>query len=389
MSLDSNVSLPVASWSREGIAVSERQQIKIGDVTLESGVIIQDVIVAFETYGTFNGNNAILVEHALTGDSHVASHKHEQGENLGWWDPLIGAGRSVDTDSWFVVCANVLGGCQGTTGPSSVHPNDGLPWGSRWPRITARDQVVVEAALADALGIDRFACIIGGSMGGMRALEWALLYPSRVQSLLLLATSAQSSADQIGTQTAQIRAITNDVNWNNGDYYSLGDGDGPAAGLALARQIAHLTYRTHEELESRFGRNAQVDENPYGPEIVGRAAQAGRFAVQSYLDHHGHKLVRRFDAGSYVSLTDVMNTHDVSRGRGDLESVLGRISCPVVVAGITSDRLYPIEQQELLSRLIPTAQEIVRIDSLYGHDGFLIEVEQVGKLIASSLNQIQ
>ena len=384
MSIDSNLSRPVEQVWRDGIAVSQKQYITLGPLTLESGFQLPEVTVAYETYGSFTGSNAVLVQHALTGDSHVAGVS-PTSDQRGWWDALVGPAKSVDTQEWFVVCANVLGGCQGTTGPSTPHPEDGLPWGSRWPRITVRDQVALEVLLADALGISKFAAILGGSMGGMRTLEWLVGYPERVGSALLLATSAQASADQIGTQTIQIAAITNDADWQDGNYYNVGDGRGPWRGLAIARQIAHLTYRTEAELAQRFGLDPQMNENPYGSAIVGRDVGAGRFAVQSYLEHHGNKLVARFDAGSYISLSDVMNTHDIARGRGSVEEVLGRIGAPVVVGGITTDRLYPVSQQELLARLIPGAAPLQVIESVFGHDGFLIEVEQVGRLVESTL----
>jgi homoserine O-acetyltransferase len=384
MSIDSNLSRPVEQVWRDGIAVSQKQYITLGPLTLESGFQLPEVTVAYETYGSFTGSNAVLVQHALTGDSHVAGVS-PTSDQRGWWDALVGPAKSVDTQEWFVVCANVLGGCQGTTGPSTPHPEDGLPWGSRWPRITVRDQVALEVLLADALGISKFAAILGGSMGGMRTLEWLVGYPERVGSALLLATSAQASADQIGTQTIQIAAITNDPDWQDGNYYNVDDGRGPRRGLAIARQIAHLTYRTEAELAQRFGLDPQMNENPYGSAIVGRDVGAGRFAVQSYLEHHGNKLVARFDAGSYISLSDVMNTHDIARGRGSVEEVLGRIGAPVVVGGITTDRLYPVSQQELLARLIPGAAPLQVIESVFGHDGFLIEVEQVGRLVESTL----
>jgi len=385
MSLDSNLSRPVENMRRDGIAVSQKKFITFGPLSVESGTVLPGVTVAYETFGTFNGKNAVLIEHALTGDSHVAGPSSAV-QSRGWWDELVGPGKSVDTNNWFVVCANVLGGCQGTTGPSSLHPADGSPWGSRWPRITVRDQVSLEVMLADALGIDQFAAILGGSMGGMRTLEWLAMHPERVGSALLLATAARASADQIGTQTLQIASITNDSQWHNGDYHNRGDGLGPTRGLAIARQIAHLTYRTSKELDERFGLDPQNDENPYGPGIPGRDETAGRFAVQSYLDHHGSKLVERFDAGSYVSLSDAMNTHDLSRGRASIQEVLGNISVPIVVGGISTDRLYPLQQQAELAELLPGAQPLTVIDSVFGHDGFLIEVEQVGALVQNTLD---
>jgi len=387
MSLDGELSRPVEHSARDGLAVSQKRFINVGTLVLESGIEIPDITVAYQTYGTFTGKNAVLIEHALTGDSHVAGVQSETSQ-VGWWDDLVGPGKAVDTNKWFVVCANVLGGCQGTTGPASPNPIDGRSWGSRWPRITVRDQVAVELMLTTALGIDSYAAILGGSMGGMRALEWLVSHPARVGSALLLATSAQASADQVGTQSVQIAAITNDPMWLRGDYYLDSDGRGPQNGLAIARQMAHLTYRTERELASRFGLSSQGSENPYGDRVYGRHADAGRFAVQSYLEHHGDKLVARFDAGSYVSLTDVLNTHDIARGRGSVAEVLGQIQAPVVVGGIDSDRLYPISQQAQLAEFIPTAERLEVIHSEFGHDGFLIEIEQVGRLVARVLDAV-
>jgi homoserine O-acetyltransferase len=343
--------------------------------------VLPGVRVAYESFGAAhrdaNGliTNAVLVEHALTGDAHVAGAASPGQPTAGWWDAVIGPGKALDTDRWHVVAANVLGGCQGTTGPSSLAP-DGRAWGSRFPRITVRDQVAVEALLADELGIGSFVAVIGGSMGGMRALEWAITFPARVGAALVLATGAAATADQIGTQTAQILAITQDPGWRGGDYYDAAAGTGPHRGLGLARRIAHLTYRSETELDSRFGRQPQPGENPYAD---------GRFAVQSYLDHHADKLTTRFDAGTYVALTDVMNTHDVGRGRGGVQAALGSISVPVVVAGVDTDRLYPLRLQAELDRHIPTSTGLNVITSPYGHDGFLLEAEAVGAVIAQTL----
>ena len=382
MSLDSNLHLPATLDRQGGIAVNAPHVINIGAIDLELGGHLDSVDVAFETFGTFNGANAVLVEHALTGDSRVTSTTYP--ENSGWWHEVVGKGKALDTDKWFVVCANVLGGCQGTTGPSSLH-SDGEPWGSRFPRITVRDQVAVEFALADALNISHFHSILGGSMGAMRTLEWIIQHPHRVGSAMLLATSAVASADQIGIQTTQIATITNDSSWHGGDYYTHGDGLGPVNGLAIARKIAHLSYRCDTELSTRFGIDPQLGEDPLSPQIVGRDDSAGRFAVQSYLDHHGEKLVSRFDAGSYVILSDVMNTHNAARGRDDLSATLGNISVPVIVGGIDSDRLYPIEQQRFLAEAIPTCAELSIIESIHGHDGFLIETQAVSELVTKTL----
>ena len=378
-------SLPVTGAWLEGMPPAFRKFADLGPITLESGVVLPQVRVAYETWGTFTGNNAVLVEHAFSGDSHAVGPTAPGQVSPGWWGEVIGPGHWLDTNKWFVVCANVIGGCQGSTGPSSVAP-DGKPWGSRWPRVTARDQVAVEIALADHLGIDTFASAMGGSMGAMRALEWLIMQPGRVRSAMLSATAAVASADQIATNTTQIRAITGDPHWNHGDYY--GQAIGPVHGMQLARQIAHINYRTEYELATRFGTDPQEVENPYGPEVPGRHADAGRFSVQSYLDHHGVKLAKRFDAGTYVALTDVMNTHDIARGRGTVADVLGSIDVPVVVSGIDSDRLFPLYQQEQLANLIPSAQPLRVVHSPYGHDSFLIENEKIGALVQETLSYV-
>lgn len=337
--------------------------------------------MAYETWGELSParDNAVLVLHALTGDSHVVGPAGPGHPTPGWWGSLIGPGGWVDTDRWFVVAPNVLGGCQGTTGPASPAP-DGRPWGSRFPRITTRDQVAAELALADQLGIDRWALVIGGSAGGMRAVEWAVTEPDWVQRLMLLSTAAAASADQIAWCHAQVRAVTSDRAWAGGDYQRSGGTEaGPVGGLAVARQIAHITYRSASEFDDRFGRDDQAGE---------RVAEGGRYAVESYLDHHGDKLVRRFDAGSYVILTEAMNSHDVGRGRGGIEAALARITASTMVAGIDSDWLYPTEQGIRLAAGIPTAKPLRVISSPYGHDGFLIEVDVVGRLVAELLSGV-
>ncbi|MFS4108175.1 homoserine O-acetyltransferase MetX [Streptomyces sp. PD-S100-1] len=377
----SAVPLPPASGAwREGDPPGRRQWYeRAAPLPLEAGGELPGVRVAFETWGRLapDRSNAVLVLHALTGDSHVAGAAGPGHPSPGWWDGLVGAGRALDTDRWFVVAPNVLGGCQGSTGPSSPAPG-GRPWGSRFPFLTQRDQVAVEADLADALGIDRWALVVGGSMGGMRALEWAVSYPERTGALLLLATTAAASAEQIAWATVQLHAVRGDPHWRGGDYHDAGPGRGPHAGLGLARRLAHVTYRSEPELQSRFGRAPQGAEDPW---------QGGRYQVESYLDHHAAKLVRRFDAGSYVTLTEAMNSHDVGRGRGGVRAALSRVTAPALVAGVDSDRLYPPYQQAELAAGIPTADRLRVIESPYGHDGFLIEAEQVASLVAELLGR--
>jgi homoserine O-acetyltransferase len=347
----------MAGWV-EGDPVGDRRFLDLpGPFALDRGGELPAVRVAYETWGTLaaDGGNAVLVEHALTGDSHVVGDAGPGHPTPGWWSGIVGPGAALDPDRWFVVCANVLGGCQGTTGPSSPAP-DGRPWGSRFPEITVGDQVRVEAALADALGVDRWACVAGGSMGGMRALEWAVALPDRVGGLFFLASTAVASADQIGTQTTQQAAIRADP------------AEPPVAGLGVARRIAHLTYRSDLELEARFGARVQED---------------GRYAVASYLDHHADKLVARFDAGSYLVLTEAMNSWDVGRGRGGVESALGRVTARALVAGVDTDRLYPPAQQQRVADALGVPLRL--IPSPYGHDGFLIETAAVDALLRQLL----
>jgi homoserine O-acetyltransferase len=310
--------------------------------------------------------------HALTGDSHVSGHIEPGHPTPGWWDGLVGPGKLIDPARHWIVCPNVLGGCQGTTGPSSKGPG-GAAWGSRFPRTTVRDQVAVEVRLADLLGIDRWHLVLGGSMGGMRALEWAVSAPERVERLGVIASTGEASADQIGFSVAQLAAIRADPAWAGGDYYDAPLGEGPHAGLAVARRIAHLTYRSGEELQTRFGRAGQDSVDPL---------DGGRWQVESYLDHHGEKLIHRFDAGSYVALTEAMNGHELGRGRGGLDAALATITARTVVAGIDSDRLYPLEQQDRLVAGIKSADQLHVVHSPYGHDGFLIESERLSKVLA-------
>ncbi|MET0931477.1 MAG: homoserine O-acetyltransferase [Aeromicrobium sp.] len=359
-------SLVTGAW-REGDPAGSRRFIGIGDLALDSGDTLPDVRIAYETWGTFDGANAVLVLHALTGDSHVVGPAGPGHPTPGWWDTLVGPGRAIDTDRFFVVAPNILGGCQGTTGPAS-RDGDGFHWGGSFPALTVRDQVRAEAAFADRLDIPRWHGVIGGSAGGMRALEWAIEHPASVDRLFLLATSAAASAEQIALSRTQVTAIENDPAWFDGDYY---DGPhGPLAGLDLARRIAHIAYRCESELADRFGRTVQED---------------GTWAVDSYLQHHGSKLVHRFDANAYVVLTSAMDTHDVGRGRGGIEAALGRITARTVVAGIDSDRLYPLHQQQELARHIPGAGPVAIVKSAHGHDGFLIEFDQVGELARTLL----
>mgnify|MGYP001061991594 CR=1 FL=1 len=370
MSVTTTPPTHTALW-RDGDEPGRRRFQPIGDLQLESGDRLPGVVLAYETWGRLNEakDNAILVEHALTGDSHVVGDAGPGHPTAGWWPEVIGSGAPLDSDEYFVVAVNVLGGCQGSTGPGS-RAADGRAWGSRFPRVTIRDQVAAEARLADELGITRWHTVVGGSMGGMRTLEWVAGYPERVGTAVALATSGYATAEQIGWSQAQILAIRNDPWFLGGDYY--GQAHGPEAGLGIARRIAHITYRSELELHDRFDRDVQ--DEPAGED--GRP----RYAVESYLDHHGGKLAGRFDANSYAVLSEAMNSHDIGRGRGGLRGALAPFAGRLVVAPVDSDRLYPPRLSEELAQAAPEA-ELTTIHSAVGHDGFLTEVDQVSALL--------
>jgi len=325
---------------------------------LERGGVLERVAVAFETYGRLaeDGGNAVLVCHALTGSAHAAGVGARE-EVPGWWDPLIGPGKAIDTTANYVVCANVLGGCYGTTGPASLDPATGRPYGPSFPRYTIRDIVEVQRRLVDALGIRRLRAVIGGSMGGMQVLEWAAMYPERVGAVVPIAIGARHSAWAIGLNEVARRAIQADPAWDGGNY-SLEHQ--PETGLGLARAIAMLSYRSFDSLESKFGR-----------ERIG----AG-FEISSYLAYQGVKLVARFDANTYLNLTLAMDDYDLAEGRGSLGSVLSGLAMPALVMGIDSDVLYPEAEAKALAAALPNAS-YARISSPHGHDAFLIEFSQV------------
>ncbi|WP_372403705.1 homoserine O-acetyltransferase MetX [Sanguibacter suaedae] len=373
---------PVSAAWRPGDPVGRRQFVEVGAVELEAGGVLPDVTLAYETWGTLNErrDNAVLVLHALTGDSHVTGPAEEGHLSAGWWQDMVGPGAPIDTDRYFVVAPNVFGGCQGSTGPASPAP-DGAPWGGRFPMLTVRDQVAAEIELTRALGLDGWHLVVGASMGGLRALEWAVLGPEAgiaVECLTVIAATAQSTGDQIAWAHPQLTAIRSDPRFRDGDYYDAAPGDGPHVGLGIARQIAHTTYRSAVELDARFGRIPQGGEDPM---------RGGRFAVQSYLDHHAAKLARRFDANSYVVLTESMLTHDLGRDRGGAVTALRAVTARTLVVAVDTDRLFLPDESVRIAEHVPRAEPATMLRSDFGHDGFLVEFGQLGPVVGDFLSR--
>ena len=357
-----------------GDAIGDRRFSEPFDIALESGQELLGARLAYESWGELNSDksNAILVLHALTGDSHLIGNAGEGHATSGWWNGIVGPGDAIDTNEFYVLTPNVLGGCQGSTGPSSLDRN-GREYGPSFPQLTIKDQAKAFLILADQLGIKKFYAIIGGSMAGMHALEIAIDFPERLERLAILAAPPYSTADQIALNTVQLEAIRSDSNFAAGWYYDAKPGFGPHKGLALARRMALLNYRSPKELNERFGRSWQSQVSPL--------TERGKYAVESYLDFHGNKFVRRFDANSYITLVSAMNSHDVGRDRGGVELALQKINCPTLVLGVDSDRLFPLSGQELIANNVSgplVGGELQVIQSEYGHDGFLIEAKEVG-----------
>jgi homoserine O-acetyltransferase/O-succinyltransferase len=386
----SNEPLPATGAWRPGDAVGDRRFLEIAvdrPFVLEGGGQLRGITLAYETWGELadDHDNAILVCHALTGDSHATGPAGDGHPAPVWWDGLVGPGAAFDTDRYFVVCANVLGGCQGTTGPSSIDPASGRAYGSRFPVVTIRDIVRTQAALADHLGIERWFAVAGGSMGGMQVLEWGAMYPGRVRSLLPMATCAAATAQQMAFSAVERFAIAIDPNFNDGDYYQAAPGEGPHKGLALAREIAQITYRSDREFGERFDRAALDDMDD-----VFTLWQ--RFQVESYLDYQGAKLAKRFDANSYLIISKAMDLHDIGRGRGGVNAGFSRITAPTLTLSIDSDALYFPYQQELIRdrlRAQGTSVEHVQVTSPFGHDAFLLETRQVGDAVTEFLLDVE
>ena len=383
--------LPASGAWKPGDAPGQRQFFTFATdrrFALDSGATLCDVDVAYETWGRLDADasNAVLLCHAWTGDSHAAGSAGRGHIAPGWWNDMVGPGKPIDTNRFFVVCANVLGGCQGSTGPASPHPGDGRPYGSRFPVVTIRDMVRAQVRLAEHLGVAEWASVIGGSMGGMQALEWAVMYPKRVRSIISIAACTQASAQQIAWGAIGRRAIRLDPRWRGGNYYDAEPDDGPAEGLSIARMVAQVTFRSDNVFTDRFGRDL-ADTATVGDSFD----MWQQFEVESYLAHHGSKLVRRFDANSYLAIGKAMDLHDLARGRGSLDQAMSRINVPTMTVGIWSDMLYPVYQQRQINesldaRGVPT--QYVEIDSPHGHDAFLINGDQIAAPLERFLNDV-
>jgi homoserine O-acetyltransferase len=368
---------PASGAWRDGDPVGDRKFTSAFDLELESGKKLGAVKIAYETWGEINTDfsNAILVLHALTGDSHAFGPATKAHPTAGWWNGVIGPGLALDTEKYFIVAPNMLGGCQGSTGPTSLDKK-GREYGAKFPYLTIRDQVSAQVELSRQLGVDKWKAIVGGSMGGMQVLEWAIDHPTAMEKVAVLAAPAFSNADQIALNSVQIEAIKADPAFNGGEYYDSAPGKGPYRGLALARRMALLNYRSPEELNVRFERSWQSKVTPFG--------DGGRFAVESYLDFHGNKFTRRFDANSYLTLVEAMNSHDIARSRGSLKKAIQKVKAEVLLMGVDSDRLFPLASQKVIAesgvkRLFGDRLFVIKSD--FGHDGFLIESEKVGKLL--------
>lgn len=352
--------------------------------TLENGQDLGPITIAYESYGELNANcdNVIIVEHALTAGAHAAGKNSKADKYPGWWDVMIGPGKAFDTDKYFVICQNILGSCYGTTGPSSINPETGKPYGLSFPLVTIRDMVRTQRELIEHLGIKRIRAIAGGSMGGMQAIEWALLYPQTVDSIILIATAARSTPQSIAMHKVGLRAIMDDPNWNGGNYYAK---EPPDKGLAIARMLGHITYLSDRLLWEKFGRS---HKDPGSMKVK----LDSKFEIENYLLYQGRKFVQRFDANSYIYIMRSIDLYDASEGYGTLEESFKRAgSLKVFVASFTSDWLYPAYQsKELADAFRANGVPVVshEIDAHYGHDSFLIEHEKLKPLIKDFLSSL-
>lgn len=351
-----------------------------GEMPLDSGEKLGPVTVAYETYGTLNnsGSNAILVTHALSGDAHAAGY-HEGEKTPGWWNDMIGPGKGLDTDKYFVICSNVIGGCKGSTGPSSINPKSGKPYALTFPSISIRDMVEAQRKLIDHLGIENLLSVVGGSMGGMQVLQWMVSYPDRVRSAVPIATTLKHAPQQIAFDEVGRQAIMADVNWRDGDYYGQAP---PARGLAVARMVGHITYMSDTSMAQKFGRQQKSNDQ--------KSRFGADFEVEGYLRYRGDNFVKRFDANSYLYITKAMDRFDLP-GSKKLSEVFRGVKAKVLVIAFKSDWLYPTYQsQEILKacKMNGLNATFCEVNSTYGHDAFLLEVDEETHLLTHFLGGV-
>jgi homoserine O-acetyltransferase/O-succinyltransferase len=354
------------------------------ELELESGQRLGPITIEYETYGKLSPahDNAVLVFHALSGDAHVAGYHATDDRKPGWWDLMIGPGKPLDTNRYFVICANVIGGCKGSTGPSSINPQTGAPFGLQFPLVTIADMVKAQSYLIDYLQIDRLLSVMGGSMGGMQALEWAVRFPARTASVLAIATTSRQSAQGIAFDEVGRQAIMADPNWLEGNYYGKAS---PSAGLAIARMIGHITYLSDEQMHNKFGRRLQ-NRDAFGYDFK------TDFQVESYLKYQGDSFVARFDANTYLYITKAIDYYDLAAGRGSLLEALAGVQSEFLVVSFSSDWLYPTYQSKELVRAlqangVPTT--FIEIPSHYGHDAFLLPNDQLAGAVGDFLATVQ
>ena len=378
--MTSNIKIQPENWDDPSTAATssggskiftQKKHVTFEDgIVLTSGEIISPLTIAYETFGSISPkkDNVILIDHALTGDSHCAGYYTESDAKPGWWDPLIGPGKAFDTNKYFIVCSNCLGGCEGTTGPASVNPKTGKPYALSFPVITIRDMVNAQHKLLDHLGIDKLLAVSGGSMGGMSVLDWAVAYPEKVRSIIPVSTCGRLSPQGIAFSEVERQAIISDPNWNNGNYY---DKTPPANGLSIARMIAHITYLSSESIQSKFGRKVE--------------------SIESYLNYQGERFVERFDANSYIYLTKAMDFYDIAENCDSLEEGAAKIKSKALFISFRSDWLFPPrETLDLVDaiRKNNTDVDYHEIESKYGHDAFLVEYPKYSYLISRFLERI-
>lgn len=366
----------------QSVGLVETRYFTFDRLPLRSGKTLGPVTLAYETYGTLNEkkNNAILIVHALSGSAHAAGYHTNEDKNPGWWDLYIGPGKPFDTDKYYIICSNIIGGCSGSTGPSSINPSTGKPFGLSFPMITVQDIVNAQWHLVKYLGIDKLLSIAGGSLGGMQTLKWSIIYPDMVNSVITIASAASLSAQGIALNEVGRQAIMNDPNWNDGNYY---DSKGPDAGLSLARMIGHITYLSEQHMHEKFGRR-------FKDEDLSVASFKHVFMVESYLHHQGNKFVDRFDANSYLYITKAIDYFDLHKDYGTLHNAFAGVTSNFLIISFTSDWLYPSSQsKEIVQALRANGKNVMYtdIETDMGHDTFLLDYEPLKRTISNFLRR--